>query len=143
MCLIVAERQQAVNGHSRRLAPKKRARHRDSGRATSQSPDREEGKENPGRRFLKRRIAQVAVNKIKLLEASLSEEEEDDYEEDNPRRSSGRLRSSRRAAVIQSSSESEGPSAHGTLPRPSGRSQRPRCTCCFNRFFIIDYMILL
>lgn len=102
-----------VNGHSSRLAPKKRARHRDSGRATSQSPDTEEGKENPGRRFLKRRIAQVAVNKIKLLEASLSEE---DYEEDSLRRSSGRLRSSRRTAVIQSSSESEGPSAHGTLP---------------------------
>lgn len=101
-----------MNGHSSRLSRRKRSRHRD---AVSQSSDREEEEEKTARRSLKRRTARAAVNKIKLLEASLS----DDCEEENPRRSSGRLRSSRRTAVIQSSSESEGASAHGRQPWPT------------------------
>lgn len=121
-----------MNGHSSRLSRRKRSRHRDARSAASQSSDREE--EKTARRSLKRRTARAAVSKIKLLEASLS----DDCEEENPRRSSGRLRSSRRTAVIQSSSESEGASAHGRQPRPPracflslgplrwrGRSQSP------------------
>ncbi|XP_029700101.1 bromodomain and WD repeat-containing protein 3 isoform X2 [Takifugu rubripes] len=102
--------QQKVNGHSSRLPYRRRSRHRDPQRAPSHSFDREE-EENIMRRSLKRRTARAAVNKIKLLEASLSEE---DCEEDNPRRSSGRLRSSRRPPVIQSSSESEGPPAYAS-----------------------------
>lgn len=97
-----------MNGHSGRLSRRKRSRHRHARSAASRSSDREE-EEKTARRSLKRRTARAAVNKIKLLEASLS----DDCEEENPRRSSGRLRSSRRTAVIQSSSESEGASARG------------------------------
>lgn len=99
-----------MNGHGSRLSRRKRSRHRDARRAASQNSDREEEGESTARRSLKRRTARAAVNKIKRLEASLSDE---DCEEENPRRSSGRVRSSRRTAVIQSSSESEGASAHG------------------------------
>lgn len=115
-----------MNGHGSGLSRRKRSRHRDARRAASQSPDREEGEEkgNTARRLLKRRTARAAVNKIKLLEASLSDE---DCEEENPRRSSGRLRSSRRPAVIQSSSESEGASAHGTQSRPFSEWEEPVC----------------
>lgn len=111
VCLTLVDGQQKVNGHSSRLPYRRRNRHRDPQRVPFHSFDREEEEENPMRSSLKRRTARAAVNKIKLLEASLSEE---DCEEDNPRRSSGRLRSSRRPPVIQSSSESEGPPAHGT-----------------------------
>lgn len=96
-----------MNGHGSRLLHSRRNRnHRDPRRAPTQSCDREQ--ELTARCSLKRRTAQAAVNKMKLMEASLSEE---DGEEENPRRSS------RRPPVIQSSSESEGPSAHGTKPR--------------------------
>lgn len=119
VCLILVDGQQKVNGHSSRLPYRRRSRHRDPQRALSHSSDREEEEEeNIMRRSLKRRTARAAVNKIKLLEASLSEE---DCEEDNPRRSSGRLRSSRRPPVIQSSSESEGPPTHGTQPSPANQ----------------------
>lgn len=106
VCLTSVEGRQTVNGHSSRLLHSRRNRnHRAPRRAPTQSCDREQ--ENTARCSLKRRTAQAAVNKMKLLEASLSEE---DCEEENPRRSS------RRPPVIQSSSESEGPSAHGTKP---------------------------
>lgn len=93
-----------MNGQGGRLSRRTRSRHRDTRKPMSRSSDREEKEKC---RLLKRRTARVAVNKIKLLEASLSDE---DCEEDEPRR---RLRSSRRTAVIQSSSESEGASAQG------------------------------
>lgn len=118
VCLILVDGQQKVNGHSSRLPYRSRSRHRDPQRAPSHSSDREEEEENIMRRSLKRRTARAAVNKIKLLEASLSEE---DCEEENLRRSSGRLRSSRRLPVIQSSSESEGPPTHGTQPSPANQ----------------------
>lgn len=115
--LILGEEQQKVNGHSSRFPHRGRSRHRGPRRAPSPSSDREEKEQNM-RRSLKRRTARVAVTRIKLLEASQSEE---DCEEDNPRRSSGRLRNSRRPPVIQSSSESEGPSDHGTQPSPANQ----------------------
>lgn len=119
VCLILVDGQHKVNGHSSRLHYRRRSCQRDPQRAPSHSSDREEEEKNTIRRSLKRRTARAAVNKIKLLEASLSEE---DCEEDNPRRSSGRLRSSRRPPVIQSSSESEGPPAHGTQPSASNQA---------------------
>lgn len=117
--------QQKLNGHGSRLSLRKRSRPRDARTAASQSCGRREEEENGARRSLKRRTARAAVNKIKLLEASLSDE---DCDEENPRRSSGRLRSSRRTAVIQSSSESEGAPAGGTQSSPVGctKPTRPR-----------------
>uniref|UniRef100_UPI003AAF57AB bromodomain and WD repeat-containing protein 3 n=1 Tax=Centroberyx gerrardi TaxID=166262 RepID=UPI003AAF57AB len=99
-----------VNGHSSRSSRREKRRHEESDKGTSQGSEGEEG--FVGRRFLKRKTARAAVNKIKLLEAADEDYEEEEEEEEKPTRSSSRLRqsttrSSKRTAVIQSSSDSE------------------------------------
>ncbi|XP_033832387.1 bromodomain and WD repeat-containing protein 3 [Periophthalmus magnuspinnatus] len=95
-----------VNGHSSRPSLRDRRQRSESDRASSDS----EEEEASGRRALKRRTAQAAVNKIKLLEASEEEgSEKEEQQDQSPRNSHLRnpSRTNKRAAVIKSSSESE------------------------------------
>ncbi|KAK7882913.1 hypothetical protein WMY93_029087 [Mugilogobius chulae] len=94
-----------VNGHSSRPSLRDR-RQRNESDGTASGSDEEEAS---GRRALKRRTAQAAVNKIKLLEASEEEGSEKGENQDrSPRNSHLRnsTRSNKRTAVIKSSSES-------------------------------------
>ncbi|XP_072316915.1 bromodomain and WD repeat-containing protein 3 [Eucyclogobius newberryi] len=94
-----------VNGHKSRSSRRDRRRHSESDRTSSGSEE-----EASGRRALKRKTAQAAVNKIKLLEASEDEgSEKEEDQETSPRNSHLRnsTRNTKRTAVIKSSSESE------------------------------------
>ena len=105
-----------MNGQAARSSRREKSRrHDDDSQASSQDEDEEEKEElgdHAGHRFLKRKTARAAINKMKLLDASDEDYEEEEKEAKKLKRSSGsRLRQtpriSKRTAVIQSDSDSE------------------------------------
>ncbi|CAL8345041.1 unnamed protein product [Arctogadus glacialis] len=104
-----------MNGHAARSSRREKSRrHDDDSQASSQDEEEEEEElgDHAGHRFLKRKTARAAINKMKLLDASDEDYEEEEKEAKKQKRSSGsRLRQtpriSKRTAVIQSDSDSE------------------------------------
>ncbi|XP_037124161.1 bromodomain and WD repeat-containing protein 3 isoform X2 [Syngnathus acus] len=100
-----------MNGHATRSFARDRRQLQDSDRGLSQGSDGDEEEEITIRRSLQRKTARVAVNRMKLLEASDEEDEkveDDDNEEPIRSRLRNTSRASKRSAVLQSSSESDG-----------------------------------
>ena len=99
-----------MNGHGARSSRREKSRRHDS--QESSLDEDEEVEDHAGHRFLKRKTARAAINKMKLLDASDEDYEEEEKEAKKLKRSStSRLRQtpriSKRTAVIQSDSDSE------------------------------------
>ena len=98
-----------MNGHGARSSRREKSRRHDS--QESSLDEDEEVEDHAGHRFLKRKTARAAINKMRLLDASDDnyEEEEEKEAKKLKRSSTSRLRQtpSKRTAVIQSDSDSE------------------------------------
>ncbi|MFT7803382.1 bromodomain and WD repeat-containing protein 3-like isoform X4 [Arapaima gigas] len=104
------EKEAQVNGHNRVLRHERRRAHSSKVEHVESDASNPEDEEDEGvcRRPLTRKTAVAAVSKMKLMKASEEDEEDESHRKGNGRQT---VRAGRRTAVIQSSSESEGPSS--------------------------------